>query len=171
MRFHNLSDARRLSIRRLTIRRQLFVFVSPSEATDNPLGGQRSEEVVFAVHCSGIERRTAINCATDIRARVCDCFWFHDQGPNDNQFARRRSEEVEFVVRCSGLEWRTTINCATDFQAGVFDCVCPPNVSRTNHSQASASQRNRRQAVAGYGIERGHRVERAVDLWFIAVLC
>ena len=73
MPFHNLLDARRLSIRRPTIGRQLFVFVLPSEATDNQFGGQRSEGVVFAVHCSGIERRAAINCATDIRARVFDC--------------------------------------------------------------------------------------------------
>ena len=96
-------------------------------------------------------------------------FWFRDQGPNDNQFAGRRSKEVLFVVHCSGIERRMAINCATDFQAGVFDCVCPPSVSRTNHSQASASQRNRRQAVAGYGIELGHRVERAEDLRLIAV--
>ena len=102
-------------------------------------------------------------------------FWFRDHGPNDNQFAGRRSEEVEFVVHCSGIERGTAINCATDFQAGVHDCVClrdqgpsdidlpdddqselcfVPSASRTNQWQASDSPTHRRQAVAGYVIER-----------------
>ena len=42
-----------------------------------------------------------------------------------------------------------------------------PNASRSNHLQASASETDRRQAVAGHGIERGQNVERAVDLRFI----
>ena len=41
--FVNPSEARRLSLRRLTISRQLFVFVSPSDATDDQLAGQRSD--------------------------------------------------------------------------------------------------------------------------------
>ena len=137
----NLSDARRLSVRRPTIGRLLFVFVSPSEATDNQLGGQRSEEVVFAVHCSGIERRAAINCATDFRAGVHDCVCLRDQWPSDVKLPEDDQSELCFV----------------------------PSVSRTNHSRASASKRNRRQAVAGHGIERGHGVERAEDLRLIAV--
>jgi len=51
---------------------------------------------------------------------------------------------------------RATINLPDDGQRTL--CLVP-----------SASETNRRQAVAGHGIERRQRVERGVDLWFIAV--
>ncbi len=59
---------------RQTIKWQLCVcvFVWRSKATGNQLAGRRSEAIVFVVCCSGIERRTAINSATDIRAGVHD---------------------------------------------------------------------------------------------------
>ena len=102
-----------------------------------------TEAVVFAVHCCGIEWLTAIKSATDIRAGAVIVFWFHDQGPSD-------------------------VNLPDDDQRKL--CFAS-SASRTNQSPASVSETNRREAVAGHGTERGHRVERAVDLWFIAVLC
>ena len=117
----NLSDARRLSDRRPTIGRQLFVFVSPSEATDDRFAGQQSEGIVFVVPRSNGWRQSTARQTFEPECVIV--FWLRDQGPNDNQFAGRRSVEFVFVVLCSGIERRSAINSATDFRAGVHDCV------------------------------------------------
>ena len=93
---------------------------SPSEATGNQLAGRRSEAIVFVVHCSGIERRTAINRATDFKPDCVIVFCVPDRGPSDDQLAGRRSEAVAIVGHCSGIERQTAINRATDFMP---DCV------------------------------------------------
>jgi len=89
LQFIDLSDVEPHSIRRLTIRRQLFVLCSPSEATGNQFAGRRSEAIVFVVHCSGIELRTAIKRTTDFKPECVIVFCVPHHGPSDDQLAGR----------------------------------------------------------------------------------
>ena len=146
----------------------------------------RRQSVV--VCCSGIERLAAINRATDFRAGLCVCVLASRSKADRRSIRRTAIRRHCVVVRCSGVERLAASTARQTFEPECVIVFCyrdqrpsdinspdddrrtlcfVPNASRTNHSQASASETNRREAVAGHGIERGQNVERAVDLRFI----
>ena len=153
--FENLSDAERLSIRRLTIRRQLFVLCSPSEATDNQLAGQRTEGFEF-VFFSGIERRTAINRATDfmpdcVNCVLCSRSWAERASVRGTTFRghwvcgsllRHRMADgdqlrEDFMLDCV-IVFVFVIMCrTTSFRRTIIRGNCSERFT-DNHSQASA---------------------------------
>ena len=96
--------AEQRSAARQTIRPNcvLIVFASQSEATDNQLAGRRSEAVVIVVRCSGIERRTAINRATDFKPDCVIVFCVRDQGRETINSPDSDQTELLFVVPWSG---------------------------------------------------------------------
>ena len=121
-------------------------------ATGSQLAGQRSETIAFVVCCSGMEQRTAINSATDIRARVFDWLLFRNRAAGGNQPRDRHSSRSAWLCFVFAIIGRATINLPED---DLHSLCFASSASRTNQSQASASITNRRQAVAGHGIEWG----------------
>ena len=154
----NLSDAEQVSFRRLTIRRQLFVFGSPSEATDNQLAGQRSKDIVLLFVSHSRAKRASVR--RSMIRRSCDCSLFRHQVPNGDQprdrlqarmcdcvlcsrsWAKRASgrrtmiRRIVFAVHCSGIKRQTAINRATDFKPKCVIVFCVRDHGPNEHQVA-----------------------------------